>query len=242
MHAAIVTGVSRGLGESIAAELLTRGYTVLGVGRHSSTRLAGGRYRFVSFDLGDAAKTRAALEPSFRALAAEKPESVCLINNAAVAAPVGVLGTLGDAASMGSLAVNLVAPFALCNLFCAVFTDAQLSRRVINVSSGAAHSALPGDGLYCVAKAGLEMLTRVLAAEQRAPGFCAISVRPGLIDTEMQLFSRSQSSDVLPCVEMFREFYSQGRLLPPDVVAEKIVAKLMLAEVEHGRTYMYQEL
>ncbi|HTP47028.1 MAG TPA: SDR family NAD(P)-dependent oxidoreductase [Casimicrobiaceae bacterium] len=242
MHAAIVTGVSRGLGESMAAALLAEGYTVLGVGRRSSARLAGERYRFASFDLAEAEKTRGVLEAPFRALAAEKPESICLVNNAAVAGPVGVLGRLQDAASLGSLEVNLIAPLVLCNLFCAVFADESLSRRVINVSSGAAQSALPGEGLYCVAKAGLEMLTRVLAAEQKAPGFRAINVRPGIIDTEMQLFARSQSPDALPCVDMFREFHSQGRLVPPDVVAEKIVAKLVLADVEHGRTYTYQEL
>ena len=242
MHAAIVTGVSRGLGESLASALLERGYTVLGVGRHSSPRLAGERYRFAAFDLGDAARATAALAPSFRALAAAKPESVCLINNAASAGPVGVLGALEDSGSAASLAVNLTAPVLLANLFCAAFTDPSLRRRVINVSSGAAQSALPGEGLYCVAKAGLEMLTRVLAAEQKGPGFRAISVRPGIIDTEMQAFARSQSKEALPCVDMFREFHSQGRLVPPDVVAAKIVGKLVLAEVEHGRTYSYQEL
>ena len=242
MHAAIVTGVSRGLGESLAATLLASGYSVLGIGRHDSRHLAGDRYRFISFDLADAADTRKALEPSFRELAAAKPDSVCLINNAAVAGPVGVLGRLEDAGSTGSLVVNLLAPIARCNLFCAVFADAGLTRRIINVSSGAAQTALPGEGLYCVAKAGLEMLTRVLAAEQTADGFRAVSVRPGIIDTEMQLVARSQSPDALPCVDMFREFHSQGRLVPPDVVAEKIVGKLVLCDVEHGRTYAYQEL
>lgn len=242
MHAAIVTGVSRGLGESIAANLLGRGHFVLGVGRRTSPRLAGERYRFAPFDLADAERAGEALTASFRALAQAQPESVCLINNAATAGPVGVLGKLDAETSAAALAANLMAPVALVNLFCAVFSDEKLQRRVINVSSGAAQRALAGESLYCVAKAGLEMLTRALAAEQTAPGFRAISVRPGIIDTEMQLFARSQSPDVLPCVDMFREFHSQGQLVPPDVVASKIVDKLVLGEVEHGRTYSYQEL
>jgi NAD(P)-dependent dehydrogenase (short-subunit alcohol dehydrogenase family) len=49
---------------------------------------------------------------------------------------------------------------------CQVFADSELPRRVINISSGAADTALPGEAVYCVAKAGLEMLTRTLAAEQ----------------------------------------------------------------------------
>jgi benzil reductase ((S)-benzoin forming) len=205
------------------------------VGRRSSSRLDGDRYRFAHCDLADSARIGTALAGPFQALADAKPESVCLINNAATAGPVGVLGRLDADSSAAALAANLVAPIALVNLFCSVFADDKLS-------SGAAQNAMPGESLYCVAKAGLEMLTRALASEQTAPGFRAISIRPGIIDTEMQVFARSQSPDVLPCVDMFREFHSQGRLVPPDVTAAKIVDKLVLGAIEHGRTYSYQEL
>jgi hypothetical protein len=58
----------------------------------------------------------------------------------------------------------------------------------------------------------------------------------------MQVFARSQSREVLPCVDMFVEFHSQGRLVPPDTVAAKIVDRLVLGEIENGRTYPYHEL
>ena len=144
---------------------------------------------------------------AYLALAGEKPASICLINNAAVARPVGVLGTLDDADAATSLAVNLAAPIALANLFCRVFTADGVARRIINVSSGAAQRALPGETMYCVTKAGLEMLTASLAAEQQGPDFQSISVRPGIIDTDMQAFARSQSRDVLPSVDLFQGFY-----------------------------------
>jgi benzil reductase ((S)-benzoin forming) len=242
MHAAIVTGVSRGLGASLAAALLERGFTVLGVGRAAGPALTGARFRLARFDLADPAGLDAALAPEFSALAATRPASVCLLNNAATAGPVGTLGTLAAADIVGSLAVNLAAVVTLTNLFCRIFVDAAQSRRVINVSSGAAQTALAGESLYCVAKAGMEMLTRALAVEQAAPTFQAISLRPGIIDTDMQQFARSQSREALPCVDMFREFHSQGRLVPPHVVAAKIVDRLILGEVEHGRTYSYQDL
>ena len=242
MRAAIVTGVSRGLGESLAETLLQRGFTVLGAGRANSARLTGDRYRFVRIDLGDTTHIDAVLAPSFRALAGEKPVSVCLINNAALARPVGVLGTLDDADAATSLAVNLAAPIALANLFCRVFGRDGPARRIINVSSGAAQRALPGEAMYCVAKAGLEMLTAALAAEQQGPDFQSISVRPGIIDTGMQALARSQSREALPCVDMFVEFHGQGQLVPPDVVAAKIVDRLVLGQVDNGRTYSYQEL
>jgi benzil reductase ((S)-benzoin forming) len=242
MHAAIITGVSRGLGASLAAGLLGRNFKVLGIGRTSKPELEGDNYEFLRFDLADAARADEALLPAFAALAQAKPASVCLVSNAAVAGPVGTLGRLAAAELVSSLAVNLAAVVTLANLFCRVFTDPAMPRRIINVSSGAAQTALPGESAYCVAKAGMEMLTRALAEEQRAPTFRAITIRPGVIDTDMQTFARSQSPDILPSVELFKGFHRDGRLVPPDVVAGKIIDKLVTGAVEHGRTYSYQEL
>jgi benzil reductase ((S)-benzoin forming) len=241
MHAAIITGVSRGLGKALAAALLERDFMVLGVGRSSADELRG-KYEFVRFDLARAGDADAALTNAFAKLAARKPDSVCLINNAAMAGPVGTLGRLDAREVASSLAVNLAAVVTLANLFCRIFDDAALPRRIINVSSGAAQNALSGESVYCVAKAGVEMLTRTLAAERKDASFRAISVRPGVIDTDMQTFARSQSPDILPSVELFKGFHRDGRLVPPDVVAAKIADKLVLGEIEHGRTYTYQEL
>jgi benzil reductase ((S)-benzoin forming) len=138
--------------------------------------------------------------------------------------------------------VNLAAAVALANLFCRIFADAEMTRRVINVSSGAAQTALPGEAVYCVAMAGLEMLTRALAAEQQAPSFRAITVRPGVIDTDMQAQACSQPHDVLPSVDLFKGFHREGRLVAPAVVASKIVTRLVVGDVDQGRTYSYQEL
>lgn len=242
MKAAIVTGVSRGLGEALAAALLDRGYEVLGIGRGNSARLEGERYRFVPFDLADASGIAASLAPALLALRDRKPTQAVLINNAASAGPVGVIGKLNDDELARSIAINLTAPIALCNLFCRVFDDDAVERRVLNVSSGAAQRALNGGGAYSIAKSGLEMLTRALVAEQSAPRFLAISVRPGVIDTEMQQFMRSQSRETLPSVELFEGFHKSGQLVAPDVVAAKIVDRLVLAEIENGRAYTYQEL
>jgi benzil reductase ((S)-benzoin forming) len=242
MRAAIVTGVSRGLGESLAHVLLEQGFHVLGIGRSSGARLAGPNYRFVAFDFADPARARDVLQASFEEMAAKHPDYVCLINNAAVGTPVGVLGTLDAPAIAESLAVNLTAPVALCDLFCRVFAGETVERRIINVSSGAAGNAMPAMANYCIAKAGLEMLTRMLAAEQRGDRFRAITVRPGIIDTGMQEYMRSRPKEVLPGVALFEGFHKGGQLVPPDTTASVIVARTVVAPVEHGRTYTYQEL
>lgn len=242
MKTAIVTGVSRGLGESLARVLLARGFAVTGIGRASAATLSGPSYSFVACDLADTPAIDAVLAPAFRAIAGARPEFLCLINNAAVAGPVGTMGSLESQALAASIAANLVAPIAIANLFCRIFVESTQVRRIINVSSGAADSPLAGGGPYSIAKAGLEMLTRQLAAEHDAVTFRAISIRPGVIDTGMQTFMRTQSPETLPSVELFIGFHRDQRLVAAGTVAEKIVDKLILSDVEQGRTYNYREL
>ena len=242
MKTAIVTGVSRGLGEALARTLLAGGFAVTGVGRASGAALTAPNYRFVVCDLADTTNIDVALTPAFRAIADARPEFLCLINNAATAGPVGTIGSLDGEALAASMAANLVAPIAVANLFCRMFVDPAQVRRIINVSSGAADSPLPGGGPYSIAKAGLEMLTRQLAAEHDAATFRAITVRPGVIDTDMQTFMRSQTKETLPSIDLFKGFHREHRLVAPETVAGKIVDKLVLSDVEQGRTYNYREL
>ena len=238
----IVTGVSQGLGEALAFDLLARGMRVLGIGRSSSQRLHGDGYRFLRCDLAEASMLPGVLEPAFAALASERPAYVCLVNNAATLEPVGVLGTTQADAIVTSLNVNLAAPVVLASEFCRAFHEGATQRRIINVSSGAAQSVIEGESLYCIAKAGLEMLTRTLAAEHDSPRFRAISLRPGVMETRMQTFARTQPKDRLPSVDLFKGFHAGGQLVAPEVVARKVVDRLVLASVEQGRTYHVQEL
>jgi benzil reductase ((S)-benzoin forming) len=238
----IVTGVSQGFGEALAFEMLGRGAQVLGIGRASSARLAGDAYRFLRSDLAQASMLPAMIEAAFGAIAAVPPTAVCLVNNAATLEPIGTLGTNEADHIATSLSVNLTAPTVLASLFCRVFTSAAIDRRVINVSSGAAESVIAGEALYCIAKAGLEMLTRTLAAEHASPTFRAVTLRPGVMDTPMQALARAQPKDRLPSVDLFKGFHAKDQLVSPEVVARKVADRLVLGPVEQGRTYRYADL
>ena len=239
---AIVTGVSRGLGEALAADLLQRGWRVLGIGRHDSPRLAHAGYAFACVDLADAHDLEARVAPAFASAAARGPGAAVLLNNAAGAGPVGVFDTKQGTDVAASVALNLAAPAVLANLFCRLFVDAACDRRIVNVSSGAAVRTLAGGGVYCIAKAGLEMLTRVIADEHSSATLRAITLRPGIIDTDMQVYMRSQSSDVLPSVDLFQGFHASGQLVAPATVARKTIERLIEGPIEAGRTYSYTEL
>jgi benzil reductase ((S)-benzoin forming) len=238
----VVTGVSRGLGEQLALALLRRGFAVTGVGRGNSRRLSGQRYRFVACDLAASDTVEASLAHVFEEIAAARPDSVCVVNNAAVASPIAVTGRLDAQEFTASIAVNLVAPVLVSNVFCRVFKDFDGELRIINVSSGAAETPLPGAGAYCIAKSGVEMLTRVLAAEHKEHGFTAISLRPGIIDTGMQAFMRTHSQNEFPSADLFEGFWKGGQLVGAEIVAEKIARRLIVGDVEHGRTYNYRDL
>ena len=239
---AVVTGVSKGLGEAIAANLLARGFDVIGIGRSASARLAADSFRLVVADLGDLMSLPALVAGLFDELASRRLSSIAVINNAAIGGPVGTFGQLEADEVAVSLTVNLVAPMIVANAFVGAFRLVAADRRLVNVSSGAAVHPIPGVGVYNVAKAGLEMLTSAIAAEQPASGLRAITIRPGIIDTPMQVFIRSQPAERLPSLGMFQGFLENRQLVPPDVAAAKIVDRLVVGPIENGRIYSYAEL
>src|SRR5690349_14408528 len=101
----IITGVSQGLGEALALELL-----------------ASGAFRFVECDLADVTRLPAIVTPAFEDIASHAPRAVCLVNNAATLDPVGVIGATEAVAIARSVCVNLTAPIVLASLLCRSFT------------------------------------------------------------------------------------------------------------------------
>ena len=99
--------------------------------------------------------------------------------------------------------------------------------RVINVSSGAAEMPFAGWGAYSAAKAGLNMLTRVLAKEE--PSLTVLAVKPGVVDTEMQATVRSAGKKSMPeeSHAYFVNLFEKGKLLPPDAPG-RVLAGLAL--------------
>ncbi len=60
--------------------------------------------------------------------------------------------------------------------------------KIINISSIAARKSAPGMGIYCVAKAGVEMLTRVLATELAREKINVNAVAPCMVRTDFSKF------------------------------------------------------
>jgi 2-deoxy-D-gluconate 3-dehydrogenase len=91
--------------------------------------------------------------------------------------------------------------------------------KIINISSIAARKAARGMGIYCVAKAGLEMLTRVLAVELSSDHICVNAVAPCVVRTE---FSRPFWSDASLLKEIIATI-PMGRIAETDDVVGTVL-------------------
>jgi len=111
-------------------------------------------------------------------------------------------------------AVNVLGPLMLTTLALPHLRETR--GRVINISSGAAARAVQGWGAYSVSKAALNHLTRVLAVEE--PDITALAVRPGRVNTDMQVAVREKGRGVMApeAHSQYVEQFEQGQLLPPE--------------------------
>jgi NAD(P)-dependent dehydrogenase (short-subunit alcohol dehydrogenase family) len=186
----MITGASRGLGRAMALAFAAEGarLSICARGSADLEAVAGEIGRGGSEVLAIAADVGSEVDQErLVSLTLERFGQVdVLVNNASSLGPtpLPLLADTDPVAFAEVLGVNLYAPFQLAQ---AVLGSMWLrgSGLIVNVSSDAAVNGYPGWGAYSVAKAGLDSLTRVWAAELEATGVRMISVDPGDMDTEM---------------------------------------------------------
>jgi NAD(P)-dependent dehydrogenase (short-subunit alcohol dehydrogenase family) len=179
MPTAIITGASRGLGFALAQSLAAGGWRLVLDARgaaeleRAADRL--GDVVALPGDVTDPAHRRALID-------AASARIDVLVNNASALGP-SPLPPL-DAYPLDVLErvyrVNVLAPLALIQLALPRLTG---DGRILNVTSDAAVEPYPGWGGYGSAKAALEQLTAVLAAEH--PERRIYAVDPGDMRTRM---------------------------------------------------------
>jgi NAD(P)-dependent dehydrogenase (short-subunit alcohol dehydrogenase family) len=185
---ALVTGASRGLGETIAAFLARTGHDLVLTARGAddleavASRLRGQGTRVVAIagDVADATHRRRLAEAAI-----ELGGLDVLVNDASELGP-SPLRELADYpldALEHVFRVNVVAPIGLVQE-----TLPLLSQRrglVVNITSDAAVAAYPSWGGYGSSKAALELASRTLAAELGGRGVSVVVVDPGDLRTDM---------------------------------------------------------
>ena len=228
---AIVTGHSRGLGAAIAEELLARGIPVLGLARQDNATLAArhpGRLIQCALDLGDSAALAHWLERSTLRHYLDECETVLLVNNAGTLQPIGSLAAQAPEAIARAVALNVAAPLMLAAATL-VASPGATERRILHVSSGAAHSAYAGWSVYCATKAALDQHARAVALDA-TPGVKICSLAPGVIDTDMQAEIRASTESDFPLRPRFEALKRDGALLRPEACAHRLVNYLLGTE------------
>jgi NAD(P)-dependent dehydrogenase (short-subunit alcohol dehydrogenase family) len=184
---ALVTGASRGIGVEIATVFADAGADVAIVGRDAegleATRQAivgkGRRSVAIQADLRTVDGPRTAGIQAIEFLGTVD----ILVNNAGVFHRESLLETTVEHWEE-TQAVNLRAPFLLAQIV-APGMMAQRHGKIINVSSLAAKVGCEGHAAYSCSKGGLNMLTRVMAAEWGPFNIQTNAVAPTVVLTDM---------------------------------------------------------
>jgi 3-oxoacyl-[acyl-carrier protein] reductase len=181
---ALVTGGSRGIGAEIVRRLATEGADVGFTWRTGNAeadevaehvRTVGGRALTVRADLAEPSAAPLVVE----AVVGEFGRLDILVNNAGVT-QWGALTQTRLADFDHGIAVNARAPYLMMQAAAGALSDGG---RIVNISSGVTGTAPPGTSLYSGAKAFLDQVTRVAAAEFAGRGITVNAVAPGTTAT-----------------------------------------------------------
>jgi NAD(P)-dependent dehydrogenase (short-subunit alcohol dehydrogenase family) len=204
---ALVSGASRGIGESIARLLAANGAHVVCTSRKlescekvvEAIRANGGSAQALAMHVGDIA----AIEAAFAALDAEGRTVDILVNNAAANPYFGPMIDMDLGSFDKTVEVNLRGYF---------WTTVQAARRmrgkggcIVNIASVNARRAAPGQGVYSMTKAGIVNMTEGFAKELAEHGIRvnALTGNPKILGMMMQMIPLArvaQPDEIAPAV------------------------------------------
>lgn len=184
---AVVTGAGRGIGESVAKVLASRGVAVSvwdlnaeGAERTAaSIRESGGTALALTLDVSDPEAIATAAERT----RAELGPVTILVNNAGISA-YEPFEAITEESWDRMIRINLKGPFLVTQAILPDMFDAQWGR-IINISSSSAQSGAAQMGHYAASKGGVIGMTKALAIEFADRGITVNNVPPGFVDTPL---------------------------------------------------------
>jgi benzil reductase ((S)-benzoin forming) len=239
MNLFIITGASRGMGLSLAQQLILPGNHLLCISRQQQPDLdalaAQQRVPLEQWrcDLADAAPVADQL--AFWLSPREREfESITLVNNAGMIPSIAPLSDIPSAQVLQALRVGVEAPMLLTAAFLKTSANWVIPKKVLNISSGLGRRAMASQASYCAAKAAMDHFTRCLALEEalKPHGARVCSLAPGVIDTDMQTQLRGAADAQFPDKAAFVGMKAQGSLTSPFEAAGRLIA--YLSRVDFG--------
>src|SRR5436190_13248000 len=220
---AIVTGAGNGIGLEIARAFAAEGACVVvadinaAAGEHAAAALAdtGGQALAVPTDVSDEAQVARMVA----AAVARFGQVDILVNNAGVVAHKLLIEMDRDTWDR-QIDVQLTGPFLVSKHVARHMIGRGVGGRIVNISSVSALMGRVKGGAHCASKAGLTLLTKVLAMELGQYGITVNAVAPGLVETPAQQEEMNLSS-------AYKNRYLQelptGRLGQPSDIANAVL-------------------
>ena len=191
MPTALVTGASRGIGKAIALALAQKDFdVVINFAKNidaanevkSKIESLGRRAHLVQADVSVAQDRQNLLTQALQIFG----RIDLLVNNAGVAPTTRADLLEATEESFDRLIrINLKGPYFLTQLVARRMIEQRTFAKIINITSVSAYTASTNRGDYCVAKAGLSMMTQLYAARLAEHGINVYEIRPGVIETDM---------------------------------------------------------
>lgn len=214
----VITGASRGIGETTARHLGALGATVVLAAR-SADRIGtiaqdiaavGGQAIAVRCDVSLAKDVSALIDTAV----AQTDRLDMLVNNAGLIDPIARLADSDPEAWAAVVDVNVKGVYHGLR-FAIPEMVARGGGTIVNISSGAATSALEGWSHYCATKAAVLSLTRTADKEYREQGIRVIGLSPGTVATNMQM--QIKASGINPVSQL-----DWSAHIPPEWAAQAI--------------------
>ena len=208
---ALISGTGSGIGKALAELLLDKKYKVIGYSR--TNQIIHTNFTFTKIDLRDLVATERLVFPE------NNKSDVLLVNNAAAIGTIVPFDKKKAEDIITECQLNLIAPTLLSQKF--ISTYKKNSKLLINIGSGAANSPISSWSTYCATKAGLDMLTKVIAEENHEK-LTVFSVHPGIVDTNMQKKIRETKPHLFPLLSKFTSYYNNNELENTGNAAKKL--------------------
>ena len=250
MNYYIITGASRGIGQSLTRKLIKPGNTIFAVSRTMNEDLVelasslNVSLYYHEADLSSRKETESFILNVFEKIKFGDYDKIALINNAGMLEPVAPVKSIDFELAEKHLNLNLLTPMILSSVFLAKTDGLSIPKVILNISSGASFIAYSGWSVYCSSKAGLDMLTQVAGLEQNAElnPVKIFALTPGIIETGMQELIRTTDESLFPERDKFIRLYEEGKLSNPDDIAHIILQTIFNYDIVTGSVVTIEQL
>lgn len=234
MNIIIITGGSKGLGKALVEKYMEQGYEVYSLARTPQKET--NSFFSIEIDLSNLTKTIPVFRNLLEKCIKKNPNSITLLNNAGTLGKIDTLAKIPLENIESSVTLNYTSPLILCSLFVNILSGFKGTKKIRNISSGAANGSYHGWSVYCSTKSALDSFSKTLAVEERssASPVHVISIYPGIIDTGMQAQIRTSTESEFSEVQRFKDLKKNNELSSPQEIAESIYLIDTSNQIESG--------